>query len=356
MSAASDQRAFPVRRRFPAGRVAPPAIALTVCAVVVVVSTALGEALPRIGGPIIALVLGMAIATLAPGGREVLAPIGRYALQAAIVLLGTTISLGEVTSVGGSSLPVMLGSLATSLLVASRMGRRLGVPERLRALVGIGTGICGASAIAATSGLVRARADEIRYAIATIFLFNLVAVIVFPIVGHALGMGPDAYGLWAGTAVNDTSSVVAAGLAYGHAAGTHALIVKLTRTTMIVPISLWLMARRTRGVQPADAGSAGPDRHAGTAAKRLRQIVPWFLVWFLAAAAADSLGAFGAGDREAFSGLGLVLTTVALAAVGLSSEVGELRRTGPRPLMLGALVWVAVSLASLALQALTGTA
>ena len=309
---------------------------------------------PRVGAPIIALALGMAVAAATQVGRSVggLGSVSRYALQVAIVLLGATISLSEVASVGASSLPVMLGSLATALITAGVLGRRLGVPERLRILIGVGTGICGASAIASVSGVIDARAREIRYAVSTIFAFNLAAVLLFPPLGHLLGMSSHAFGLWSGTAINDTSSVVAAGFAYSHAAGSYAVIVKLTRTTMIIPITLYLTTRTVRRNAPARTGE--PTGTALPTAASLRRIVPWFLVWFLAASTANSLGAFTPDARAAFSHIGLALTTLALAAVGLSSNLREFRQAGTRPLALGALIWIAVATTSVALQTLTG--
>jgi uncharacterized integral membrane protein (TIGR00698 family) len=243
----------------------------------------------------------------------------------------------------------MLGSLASALLIASGLGPRLGVAERVRVLVGVGTGICGASAIAAVSGIVDATESEIRHAISTIFAFNLVAVVVFPPLGHLFGMSQHAFGLWSGTAVNDTSSVLAAGFAYGQHAGTYAIIVKLTRTTMIIPISLAL----AWAVVPPRVGARTVARDSDTAVWR-RGLMPWFVLWFLAATMVDSLGALDAGARAALSHAGLALTTVALAAVGLSTGVGEMRRAGVRPLALGALVWVTVTSTSLGLAALIG--
>ena len=355
MSVFSDLRPTgPPAHRTPwnASRAAPSAGALAAAGAVAALATALATFAPRVGAPIIALALGMAIAAATSAGRSLgaLGSVSRSALQAAIVLLGATISLSEVASVGVSSVPVMLGSLASALLTAALLGRRLGVAERLRILIGVGTGICGASAIASVSGVIDARAREIRYAVSTIFAFNLVAVLVFPPLGHLLGMSSHAFGLWSGTAVNDTSSVLAAGFAYSHAAGNYAVIVKLTRTTMIIPITLFLAARTFRRSQ---AGQGGEHDHAAPSkASTLWRIMPWFLGWFLVASAANSLGAFTPGARDAFSRIGLVLTTVALAAVGLSSDLRELGDTGIRPLALGALVWIAVATTSFGLQAL----
>lgn len=334
--------------------------ALLATGAVAAVALPVGARVPRIGAPILALALGMAISavTRAPQRLRGLGLISRQSLQAAIVLLGATISLSRVLAVGASSLPVMLGSLAASLFTATVIGRRLGVRRKLRVLIGVGTGICGASAIASVSGVIDADAREIRYAISTIFVFNLAAVLVFPALGHLLGMNAHQFGLWSGTAVNDTSSVLAAGFAYSHAAGPYALIVKLTRTTMIIPITLFLAGAAVRRGESRD-GSEGGDGGRVTArpiARRARQVVPWFLVWFLAASAADTLGLIGPAARSASSDVGLALTALALAAVGLATDLRELRQTGLRPLALGALVWAAVASTSLALQVVTGTA
>jgi uncharacterized integral membrane protein (TIGR00698 family) len=235
----------------------------------------------------------------------------------------------------------MLASLSSALVGAALLGHFLGVPERLRVLVGVGTAICGASAIAAVSGAVRPKEAELRYAISTIFLFNLVAVLTFPALGHLMGMSQSAFGLWAGTAVNDASSAVAAGLAYGDAAAAHAVIVKLTRTLMIVPISLalaFIAMRRETGESPL---------------RTARRAFPWFILFFIAASAARTAGLVGAGATPALTHAGLILTTVAMAAVGLSTDLREMRAAGPRPLVLGALVWVTVASVSLGTQALT---
>jgi uncharacterized integral membrane protein (TIGR00698 family) len=310
---------------------------------VAAVAYPLGVRMPLVGPAVLALVLGVgAAAVRAPGApaRPGLRFAAKYVLQAAIVLLGATLGLRQVASVGAATLPVLAGTLAAALAVAVVAGRALGVQERVRALIGVGTGICGASAIAAVSGVVDATEAEIAYAVSTIFVFNLVAVVLFPPVGHLLGLTQSAFGLWAGTAVNDTSSVVAAAYAYGQSAGAHAVLVKLTRTTMIVPVAAALALARPRGEG---------------ARIRWRAVVPWFLMWFLAAAALHTVGvvppALVAASRQA----SVVLITVALAAIGLSTRIGDLRRAGHRPLLLGTLVWAAVALTSLALQRLTGS-
>jgi uncharacterized integral membrane protein (TIGR00698 family) len=309
-----------------------------------VVSTAIGDALPVLGSAVPAVVLGALIATIRPPGA-VLAPglafAGERVLQASVVVLGLRLSLRQVLAVGVSSLPVMLGTLAACLVVARLVGRRLRIDRDLQALIGCGTGICGASAIAAVAPAIGAASADVAYAVSTIFVFNIAAVLVFPLLGHALGLSQHAFGLFAGTAVNDTSSVVAAASAYGPAAVDHAVVVKLVRTLMIIPIVLVLAALTGR-------------RGATTARKRpVLRLVPWFLVGFLVMAALDSTGAVPAGADAPIATVSTFLISTALAGIGLSTDVRALRRTGHRPLLLGAILWVTVTVVSLGVQAVT---
>jgi uncharacterized integral membrane protein (TIGR00698 family) len=322
---------------------------LALAALLGAVATALTQLAPVVGAPVIAILLGLLTRmTLDPGARFTpgIASASRTVLQAGIVLLGFGLGLGTVVRVGAHSLPVMLGTLAAALAAGRLIGRRLGVGTPLRTLVTVGTAICGASAIAAVATVVEVEAAELAYAISTIFVFNIAAVLVFPVVGHLLGLGQQAFGLWAGTAVNDTSSVVAAGYAYGHAAGAHAVVVKLTRTTLIIPIVLALAALK-RTEKP----------RASTRILRARAavlLVPPFLVLFLVAAAVNSAGLVGTGTRTDANHVALYLIAVALAAIGLSTRPRALARTGRAPLVLGGILWAIVAVTSLLLQAATG--
>jgi uncharacterized integral membrane protein (TIGR00698 family) len=313
---------------------------------VALVAWLLSHVVPLLGAPVLAILIGLTIAT-ARRPAAVAEPGIHFSstvlLQAAIALLGTGIGLGQVLRVGARSLPVMFGTLAVALAGAYVVGRLLEVSPRMRTLVGVGTGICGASAIAAVSRVIGATSTEITYAISAIFLFNVAAVALFPVVGHFLHMSQHGFGLWAGTAVNDTSSVVAVGYAFGSTAGQHAVVVKLTRTTLIVPIVLGLAAWRAR-TEPGDE----------TGAVRARSLVPLFIVLFVLAAALNTVGAIGAGLHRPLSDAALALTTVALAGVGLSSDLGAMRRTGLRPVVLAAILWVCVASVSLLLQTATG--
>jgi uncharacterized integral membrane protein (TIGR00698 family) len=338
MGLASAEAAAPPSNRISSSFGLVPGLVAAVA--VAAVAWPLGRLVPQVGSPAFGLALGVAVASAAPRARALdagLAFASRYVLQAAVVVLGATLSLGRVSSVGWSSLPVLLVSLAAAFLVAFLGGRLLRVPDRLTTLVGVGTGICGASAIAAVSGVVGAAEAEIAYAISTIFAFNLVAIVLFPLLGHLLGLSESAFGVWAGTAINDTSSVVAAAYSFGSAAGAQAVVVKLTRTLAILPVAAALAVAVGR-----------------TQALAWRRIVPWFLLAFVLAAGLRTAGAIPRSADHSTRLLAEALITVALAAIGLSTRLGDLRRTGPRPLLLGGLVWVAVAVASLAVQRATG--
>ncbi|WP_239138113.1 YeiH family protein [Actinoplanes regularis] len=333
----------PSRRRVP-----PQAVGLGVAVVLGLAATAVGTRIPVLGAPVFAVIAGVLLSPLARRRPDLLRPGVDLAkgpiLQLSVVLLGAQLSLGEVLSVGAGSLPVMLGTLGVCLLLAWPVGRWLGVPGDLRTLIAVGTGVCGASAIAATTPALRAKSNDVAYAISTIFLFNVVAVLVFPPLGHALGLSMHAFGLFAGTAVNDTSSVVAAAGAYGDDAVRYAVVVKLARALMIIPIVLVLtvLTRRREGL-----GESSKVRLAAS-------LVPWFLVGFLAVAALNTTGLIPGAAQVALHHVALLFVAIALAGVGLSTDTAAVRRAGARPLLLGLILWGAVSLTSLGLQYLVG--
>jgi uncharacterized integral membrane protein (TIGR00698 family) len=356
---------------------------LLACAAIAAVATAVGRLVPVVGAPVCGIVLGVGLGVvmrkraldgpLQPGVSFA----SRVVLQLAIVVLGTGLSLAQVAQTGWSSLPVLLGTLALALLAAWGVGRLLGIDGDLRTLIGVGTGICGASAIAATTAVIGAAEADVAYAISTIFAFNVIAVLTYPTLGHLLGLSQHAFGLWSGTAINDTSSVIAAAYTYGHAAGDYGVVVKLTRTLMIIPITIALtvMTRRRATKAAASApleglseashsapgavlisvSAADTARDAATV-RRLRvwQLVPWFLIGFLVAAALNSLGGVPQAAHSPLSTLSLFLITMALSGIGLATRPLALRSAGLRPLALGAILWATVGISSLLLQAATG--
>ncbi len=315
------------------------------CAAVAAFAMLLGRWAPIVGAPVFSIVAGVAIASLrvVPAAIEPGAAfVSKTLLQCSIVLLGATLSVGQIVRGGAAALPVMLGTFVIVLALAYACGRALGLDRDLRRLLAIGTGICGGSAIAALSSVIDVDPSDVAYALGTVFFFNVVAVLTFPPLGHALALSQSAFGLWAGTAINDTSSVVAAAFAYGSQAGNAGVVVKLTRTLLIVPMVLYYAWKRLA------------TRSRDEPAIPWRSIVPWFVLWFVAAAAAHSLGAIPASWGHGMQSVAWAAIVVALAGVGLSADVRRMRDAGLRPLALGAILWVAIAASSLAIAHVTG--
>lgn len=338
---------------------------LALCLALAFAAGLLGRLLPMVGTAISALAFGI-LARLLLGPKPLLAGGIRYAskpvLQFAIVLLGFKTSLGQIALVGSESLAVMLTSLASAFLTAWLVGRLLKVEPKLAALIGTGTAICGGSAIAAAAPALQADESDTAYAFSVIFAFNLVAVFVFPLLGRLAGLSDNGFGLWAGTAINDTSSVVAAAYAWSPAAGDYAVIVKLARTTMIVPVTLILGALAGRGSfnrASAAAGLAAAPASAGlqsdsslprpTLSATLGRL-PWFIFAFLGASVLRSIGLVPASVGGSLSKVAVFLIATALAAIGYSTDLKRIAATGWRPLLLGLAVWAAVALSSLLMQ------
>lgn len=321
-------------------RVHPVLPGFLLCVVIACAAYALGRAFPLVGGPVFGILIGVAVALVRKPNGVLKAGIkfsSKQILQLSIVLLGFNLQLHEVVGGGLRSLPVMLGTLAIVLTASYVLGKVLGLDRDLRRLLGVGTAICGGSAIAAVSSVIDVAEADVAYAISAVFLFNVAAVLTFPAIGHALALSQHAFGLWAGTAINDTSSVVAAGFVYGHVAGTQAVIVKLTRTTLIIPIVLFYAGKR---IWHARARSEGID---------WGKVVPWFIVWFVVAAILNTIGAVPDALHAAFSQTALFLIVVALTGVGLSADAKAIRAAGVRPLVLGFALWVLIAVSSLAI-------
>lgn len=320
-----------------------PGVALSL--VVATAAYFLGRLFPLVGGPVFGIVLGITIVSFRklpesfnPGVRFA----GKQLLQAAIVLLGFGLSLGQVWQTGAESLVVMLSTLAVCFAGAMLLGKVMGVSTSLTTLIGAGTGICGASAIAAVAPVIQAEELDVAYSISAVFLFNILAVFIFPAAGRALGMSQKAFGLWAGTAINDTSSVVAAAFSYGPVAGATATVVKLARTMMIIPMVAVLAAWRSYKLRSQEVGISW------------RAVMPWFIVWFLAASAVASLGLLPASVSGALTQAGKFLIIVALSAIGLSVDIRRFARAGWRPLAMGAMLWAMVAFTSLFVQYVAG--
>jgi uncharacterized integral membrane protein (TIGR00698 family) len=307
---------------------------------IALVGYALGRMIPVIGGAVFSIALGLVIASI--WKRPAVCTSGikftsKYILQMAVILLGFEMSISSVLSVGKQSIWVILITITTALLTSFLVGRGLKVDRSLRTLIGVGTAICGGSAIAATSSAIDAEDEDISYSISTIFLFNIIAVFIFPALGRLLGLSDTGFGLWAGTAINDTSSVVAASYAFSDAAGNFATIVKLTRTLAIVPITLVLAIGHARV-------SKGENLFS------IAKVFPWFVIGFLAAAVIRSLGLIPVELAGGLAWLGKFLIMAAMAAIGLNTNVRNFITAGPKSLVLGGITWLSVILSSLGVQ------
>lgn len=245
-------------------------------------------------------------------------------LRIGIALMGAQLSAAQVARTGGRAILIVATCIGLALLVVRLVSLRLGLSERLGTLLGVGTSICGVSAIVATAPLIEAKEEETSLAVTTITVFGLLAVVGYPLLGRLLGLSDAFFGTWAGTAVNDTSQVVATGLIYSQRAGEVATVVKLTRNLFMAPVivglSSWYVARTQRA-----------------AGRRLswRNAVPGFVLGFVALAALNSLGVFPPPVLQSLRTVSAVLIVLALAGVGLETNVDAMRRIGLRPFYAG---------------------
>ncbi|WP_336082141.1 YeiH family protein [Nocardia sp. SSK8] len=323
---------------------------LLLAALLATAATPVGRALPMVGVPVLTLGAGAVAGTVlrrARGAERVVDPGLEVARQrllgVAIVLLGLGLPVGSVLSVGRETAIVLLGTLVVGAVAAFVVGRMLAVDRESATLVAVGTTICGASAIAAATAVLRPDRQRVAYALGTIFVFNVAAVLIYPPLGRALGLSQEAFGLWAGTAINDTSSVLAAGVVFGAGAAHFAVIVKLVRSLAIVPLCLGLHLGRRRLAAATGAPTGS-----------LRQVFPLFVVLFLAASLIAGLGILPPSLTQPLSAVSGWLIAVVLAAIGTSLSVARLRTAGARPLLLGGLLGLVLGVSSLALMYVTG--
>ncbi len=287
------------------------------------------------------LVLGMALGlTLGNPYAATTKKVTTYLLQGAVVGLGFGMNLRVVVAVGVHGILYTLAGIAATFAAGAALRALLGVPRGVATLVTVGTAICGGSAIAAVVPAIRAKSEDATVALAVVFLLNAVGLLVFPPLGHALGLDETRFGLWAALAIHDTSSVVGAAAAYGKEALDVATTVKLTRALWIVPLALALGHLHARALA---RDGAGDDGAAASGAK-----YPWFILGFLGAAA---IATFIPGMRETGALLAKVarqLLVVTLFLVGTGLTRRALRAAGARPLALGVLLWIVAASLSLA--------
>lgn len=306
-------------------------------------ATLAGHFVPVVGAAVFSIVFGIVVRLLFPIGAAFNPGIrfsSKKLLQWGIVLMGFTLSFRSALSLGLHSLPVTLTTITAALLCSFIVGKWLGIPDKLRTLVGVGTAICGGSAIAAASPIIEADEEEVAFSISTIFLFNIIAVFLFPVLGALLHMTDIGFGYFAGTAINDTSSVVAAGYTFSKEAGDTATIVKLIRALMIVPVCLLLVGMRFA--------------KAGRGEVQLNKIFPWFILCFFTATIFVSIFPLPAEFGRWIKELSIFVIAVALAGIGLSVDIKSFRTIGLKPILLGAITWAVVAVVSLIMQQILG--
>ena len=272
-------------------------------------------------------------------------------LQYAVVLLGFGLNLRVILETGRQSLPIIIATISTSLIIAYVLHRALHIPGKISTLVGVGSSICGGSAIAATAPVIDADDEEVAQAISVIFFFNVLAAVLFPMLGTALGFSSssgEAFGIFAGTAVNDTSSVTAAASTWdsmfglGSATLDKAVTVKLTRTLAIIPITLVLAFIRTRKAEKEAAGKVS-----------LKQVFPFFILYFIGASVITTVAVSAGISAEVFmplKELSKFFIIMAMAAIGLHTNIIKLVKTGGKPILMGMACWIGITLVSLIMQ------
>ena len=322
---------------------------ILVCLCIAVPAWFLGRAFEVVGGPVFAILLGMVMALFWKEQGRARAGItftSKKILQLAVVLLGFGMNLSSVAKVGAQSLPIILSTITTSLVAAFVLHKLLHMDAKISTLIGVGSSICGGSAIAATAPVIGADDEEIAQSISVIFLFNVLAALTFPTLGGMLGLSNEGFGLLAGTAVNDTSSVTAAAAAWDGIHGSNTLdtaaIVKMTRTLAIIPITLVLAFLRTRQEEKSVRGTG--------VTVSLKEIFPWFVLFFVLASVVTTLLPLPAAVTGFLKSASKFFIVMAMAAIGLNTDVVKLVRTGGKPIFMGFCCWVAIACVSLGVQ------
>ncbi|AGY75849.1 YeiH family protein [Clostridium autoethanogenum] len=301
----------------------------------------LGNAFSIIGSPVIGILFGMILAFWKRPSyfNEGITYTAKKLLQYSIILMGFGMNLFNVFKVGKQTILLMTFTLTAAFITAYIVGKLLKINGKTATLIGVGSSICGGSAIAATAPVINANEQEVAHSISTIFLFNAIAAFLFPFLGHLFGMSNQCFGLWAGTAVNDTSSVVAAGYSYSNAAGNLAVIVKLTRTLAIVPITLVLAIYTSKKEAKNKEGSYS-----------LSKIFPWFVLGFVAASVISTFIPLPAVFTTFLSQVGKFIIVMAMVSVGLNTNIIKLVKNGLSPILLGFICWIVLALTSLGVQ------
>lgn len=327
---------------------------LLFCLALAVPSAVLGKLFPVVGGPVFAILIGMILA-LVIKKRDSLESGVKYTskkiLQYAVVLLGFGLNLEVVMETGKQSLPIIVCTITTSLVISYILHRTMNIPEKISTLVGVGSSICGGSAIAATAPVIDADEEEVAQAISVIFLFNILAALIFPVLGTALGFSTtsgEAFGIFAGTAVNDTSSVTAAASTWdsmyhlGSQTLDKAVTVKLTRTLAIIPITLVLALRRARKAETESGEKVS-----------LKKVFPFFILFFIGASLITTAATAAGVPTEVFQPLkelSKFFIIMAMGAIGFHTDVVKLIKGGGKPILMGMACWLGITVVTLSMH------
>ena len=331
---------------------------LLLCLVIAVPSWFFGKRFPIIGGAVTAIIVGMIVTLFIKDKSKLEAGIkftSKKILQWAVVLLGFGMNLNVIFQTGVQSLPIIICTIAASLLIAFVLQRAMHMPSKIATLIGVGSSICGGSAIAATAPVIDAGDEEVAQSISVIFFFNVLAALIFPAFGSLIGFDTasgEAFGIFAGTAVNDTSSVTAAASTWDAMWGLgsetlgKAVTVKLTRTLAIIPITLVLAFIRTRKANGTDGKKVS-----------FKKIFPFFILYFIGASVITTVAVSLGADAAVFSPvkeLSKFFIVLAMSAIGINTDIVKLVKTGGKPLILGACCWAGITGTSLLVQHLMG--
>ena len=331
---------------------------ILLCLAVAVPSWFAGKLLPVVGGPVAAIIAGMIITNFIKDKSCFEAGIrftSKKILQYAVVLLGFGLNLNVIIQTGAQSLPIICLTISASLIIAYVMHRVMHVPDNISVLVAVGSSVCGGSAIAAAAPVIDADDEEVAQAISVIFFFNVLAAVFFPMLGTALGFSRtsgEAFGIFAGTAINDTSSVTAAASTWdsmyglGSATLDKAVTVKLTRTLAIIPITLVLALLRAHGARKAGGGSFS-----------MKKVFPFFILYFIAASIITTIAVnlgISANVFNPLKELSKFFIILAMAAIGINTNIVRLLKSGGKPIILGACCWAGITAVSLLMQHVLG--
>jgi uncharacterized integral membrane protein (TIGR00698 family) len=322
---------------------------VALCLAIALPAWYLGRLLPLIGGPVFSILIG-AFASAFIKNRNTLNPgisfTSKKILQYAVILLGFGMNLSLIVSTGLKSLPIIIITIASALTISFAIFKIFNLPTNISILVGVGSSICGGSAIAATAPVIDAKDDEIATAISVIFFFNVIAALLFPSLGNFLGLSDYGFGLFAGTAINDTSSVTAAATSWDALHGSDTLgvatVVKLTRTLAIIPITIVLALYQVKTKEKSSGDKI-----------RITSIFPFFILYFLLASTITTLGLWMGLSINIFSplkSLSKFLIVMAMAAIGLNTNIPKLLRSGLKPLLMGLCCWIGIAITSLLMQ------